>query len=377
MAIDKTTKIIGISVLAVAVILFIINIFFMTGVAINDDYSIVIGSLLRLTGEDGSNWGVASKNGIDLAVKDINTRGGILGKNLVVDHQDYQGNIDLAVNAFRNLVDVKGIDIIIGTTWTPEALALMNIADYEKVIMISPSLGVKEFNENSPYLFNTWPHDFLLSEKLAEIVYEKGYRKVAIIGEEQPWTKEQTNAFTKRFESLGGDIVLKLEPLPGTTEVTTEALKIKNSDADVIVATSGSVLVGINIIKRAKEIGVDLPIYSVTVDDFVIKASDGAYEDMIYLTSLTPDTDFKNRYEDTYNLDIVIGADTAYDAVMLIAKAIEETGSTNTEILQKYLNNIKEYQGVSGHLKSDGKGGFTKDFVIMKVVDGKAVEIQE
>mgnify|MGYP001611955464 FL=1 len=46
-----------------------------------------------------------------------------------------------------------------------------------------------------------------------------------------------------------------------------------------------------------------------------------------------------------YGQDVEIGADSAYDAVMLIAKAMEETGSTDTEIVQKYLNKVSEYSG--------------------------------
>jgi ABC-type branched-subunit amino acid transport system substrate-binding protein len=71
------------------------------------------------------------------------------------------------------------------------------------------------------------------------------------------------------------------------------------------------------------------------------------------------------------------GADGAYDAVMIIAKAIKETKSLDTKVLAEYLVGIKEYKGVSGTLISDGKGGFEKDGVIMKVKNGKPVKLPE
>ncbi|MFH1358271.1 MAG: ABC transporter substrate-binding protein [archaeon] len=368
-------KIIAIVTILVVALL-AINTFFITEFSIkNNKDTINLGSILILTNE-GSSWGIASKNGIDLAVKDINDGGGINSKKLIVNHQDSQGDPTKAINAFRNLVDVQDIDIIIGTTWTPAGLALKDLARDNKVLMISPSLGVKDFNENSEFLFNTWPHDYILSKNLADLVYKEGHRKVAMIGAQQPWVKDQTIAFKSRFEELGGKVEVLVEPLPGETEVTTDALKIKNAkNIDAVVVTSGEYIIGVSVVKRIKEIGVNLPLYSVTVDNAIIEASDGAYNDMIFLTSLTPTKDFEQRYKQTFNQDIDIGADSAYDAVMMIAEAIEQTGSTNPTALQEYLNNIKEYNGVSGHLISDGKGGFTKDFVMMKVKDGKAVEV--
>ncbi len=234
---------------------------------------------------------------------------------------------------------------------------------------------MKEFNEKSRYLFNTWPHDFLLSRQLAEYVYAKGYRNVAIIGAQEVWVKDQTNNFKARFEELGGSVAVLLEPDPSNKVVYSEALKIKNSGADAIVSTTDGVLVGALIAKRAREIGVVLPIYSITIDASTIEAAQGAYEGMEFLTSLTPSPEFKESYEKRYGIPIDIGADSAYDAVMLVAQAMKQTGSEDTAVLQAYLNNIGEYNGVSGHLISDGKGGFSKGYVTEKIINGTAVVI--
>jgi len=334
--------------------------------------TIKLGSVMILSGE-GSNWGNAAKNGIDLAIKEINDAGGIDGKTLSVNHQDNKGDPKDSLSAFRNLVDVQGIEIIIGTTWTPSGLALMDLAHENNVLMISPSLGVKEFNERSPYIFNTWPHDFILSEELARFVYEEGHRKVGVVGAQQTWVKDQTNAFTRTFEELGGSVEVLVEPVPGTTAVSTDALKLKaNEDIDAIVSTADGIVAGVLIVKRARELGVDLPLYSITVDKDVIAASEGSYDGMKYYTSLTPSEEFNAKYEDTYGIPIDIGADSAYDAIMLIAQAMRETGSTDSTSLQEYLNTVDRYNGASGTLVSDGEGGFTKDFVLKTVVDGVA-----
>jgi|APSaa5957512622_1039677.scaffolds.fasta_scaffold00002_57 branched-chain amino acid transport system substrate-binding protein len=340
----------------------------------NSKEEIKIGSILILSGS-GAAWGTASMNGIDMALEKINNNGGINGKTLVVDHQDDQSDAKHALSAFQQLTEVKDIDIVIGTTWSHTGLPLKNLAHEKEVLMVSPSLGKAEFNEESDYLFNTWPHDYILSAELADRVYSKGHRRIALIGAEEVWVKEQTNAFKARFEELGGTIEVLVEPVTTNKNVNSEALKIKNANIDAIVSTTDGIMIGTLVVKKVRELGVALPVYCITMDQDVIDAAEGAYEEMEFLTSLTPTEEFKTAYETKYNIPIDIGASSAYDAVMMIAEAMEATNSEDTTVLSEYLNNIKVYDGVSGHLVSDGTGAFTKTFAVKKIVNGKITDL--
>lgn len=370
----KKSIIIGIMILIAVIALAFIA---FTGFAVKQSESdtIKLGSIGILTGDSGgAAWGIAAKNGIDLAVLDINSRGGVNGKLLSVVHEDDSGDVKKTLSAFQKLTDVDNINIIIGPTWSNLGIPLVNSADKNKIVMISPSLGLKDFNEGGKYLFNTWPHDEVLSTNLADYVYSKGYKKVAIISANHVWVIDQTNAFKKRFEELGGKVLVVTNPNPEDKNVDSDALKIKNNpDVEAIVSTASTVASGTQTVIKARELGVNWPIFSLSMDSQAIKSGNGAYEQMIYLTSLTPTPEFKKRYEETYNQPINIGADSAYDAVMMIARAINATKSTDTSVLADYLGKIKEYDGVSGHLVSDGKRGFTKNYSVMKVEDGNSV----
>jgi len=120
-----------------------------------------------------------------------------------------------------------------------------------------------------------------------------------------------------------------------------------------------------------------LPIYSVTIDDGLLAKCNGKCEGLTFLTYLTPTKNFEQRYKAVYGGDIQMGADSAYDAVMMIAQAMKATKSTDPDKVKDYMSSIKEYDGVSGHLKSDGIRAFTKPYVIKKVVGGKAVTVTE
>jgi branched-chain amino acid transport system substrate-binding protein len=336
------------------------------------DEPITLGSILILTGE-GSSWGQSARNGIDLAVEDLNSNGGVLGRTIAVDHQDDKSSTKGSLQAYQYLTDVKNVDIIIGTTWSFTGLPLVPLAQEDEVLIVSPSLGVAEFNEASEYLFNTWPHDYILSSTLADYVFAEGHDKVAVFGAEEVWVKDQTRAFVERFTELGGTSIV-FEPQGTDTDLSTESLQIKNSDVDAVILTSGAINLGPRAAKKMREMGVNVPFYSMSLDSNIIGASSGAYDGTVFLTFLTPDLLWESRYVSTYGKALEIGGDSAYDAVMMIASAMEATGSTDTAVLQEYLNSISVYEGVSGTLVSDGKGGFTKDYVVMEVVNSIAVE---
>lgn len=292
-------------------------------------------------------------------------------------HQDDNSDPKKSLSAFQKLTEIDKVNFIIGTTWSHTGLPLVNLAKQKQTVMISPSLGVKEFNEANEYLFNTWPHDYLLSEKLAEHVFNKGFRQVAVFGAKQVWVEDQTKAFKNKFESLGGKIELLLEPQITNTDLKTEVLKLKNNPKaqSIIMLTDGQNLTSI-FAKRMKEQEISLPTYSITLDNKIIDDCQGACDNFIFLTFLTPDPEFGTKYKTIYNREVEIGADSAYDAVMLLAQAMKETKSENPNVIKDYLANIKNYNGASGNLTSDGKRGFIKPFVEKIIKNGKSQNLK-
>jgi branched-chain amino acid transport system substrate-binding protein len=345
--------------------------------AANETGPIKIGAIMILTGE-GASWGEASRNGMALALEDINKNGGINGREVVGIYEDDGSQPQKAVAAFQKLTQSDNVQFIIGPNWSNTGIAVKDLAAQARVIMISPSLGVAEFNESSEYLFNTWPHDYILSEKLAEYVYGRGHRSVALLGAQQVWVDEQTAHFKERFEELGGKVALLSEPPLDTTDMRTEIAKIKTDktiDA-VVMTTDGYALTSITA-QQLRALGVTLPMYSVTVDNQRVADCGASCEGMIFPTFLTPTAEFEQRYKATYDREVEIGADSAYDAVMMLAEAMRETGSTDPDTVKKYLAGITTYEGASGDLIADGKRNFVKEFVLKQVRNGVAVTIEE
>lgn len=364
--------------LPVAALLIVVVALLGYGVRGETEESVIsLGGVMILSGE-GASWGEASKNGMELAIKDLNERGGVNGKKVRGIYEDDGSDPQKAVSAFRKLVDSDHVKFIVGPNWSKTGLAIAPLADAAKAVVVSPSLGVREFNEASSYLFNTWQHDDILSAKLADIVYAKGHRRVALFGAQDPWVKVQTQAFKARFEELGGKVARVYEPTTETTDERTEIQKVladKSIDA-VVMTTDGYSLTYIGA-RQLRELGSTLPMFNITVDEKILADCGADCDGMIFPTSLTPTKEFETKYKAAYNREVEIGADSAYDAVMMIAEAMEATNSEDPDVVKEYMASIKTYEGVSGTLVSDGKRAFTKDYLLKRSEGGVPVTIVE
>ena len=340
-----------------------------TGAATAEE-PIKIGGILMMSGKHAT-WGVNAERGASMAIADINAKGGVLGRPLKLIVEDNQGdNAKIAVTSLHKL-NSEGVKFVLGPNWSPSGLSVAPVACEAGVVMISPSLGVAGFNEECDYIFNVWPHDDSLSTLVGKHAVSLGYTKIAVLGSQQVWEEAQARAVKEGVVAAGGDVLLEIAQ-EGERDFEAEATKIKAFGPDAVVLTSYS---NIDIAaKRVRELGVEAPFFSVTLDQDLVSRAPKAFEGAVIATSFTPSAAHVAKYVAKYNEEPDIGgADTGYDAVMLLAEAMKATKSTDPAKVKDYLNGLETYDGVSGHLTFDGKGAVTKPPVFKVVKDGKIV----
>lgn len=333
------------------------------------DKPIKLGAILQLTGS-GAAWGENAQKGATLAIEEINQQGGILGKQLEITFEDDQTNAKAAVSALRKL-NSQNIKLILGPSWSRQGLATAPIACQEEVVMISPSLGVAEFNEACDFLFNLWPHDAELSKTLGKNIFEQGFRKIAILGSLEVWEMEQANAVKRGFEEAGGEVVVFELVQAEQKEFRTEAAKIKASDAEAVVLTNYAFMH--LAAKQIKGMNIDLPFFAVLIDEDRITGAEGAFEGTVVITAFTPNESFVEKFRAKYGTQPDIGADTSYDVVKLFVAAIKNTDSTDPVKVKEYLNSLKKVNGASGKLTFDNQGSVTKEVQFKEVKNNKLV----
>ena len=331
--------------------------------------TIRVGTLLCLTG-DCAEWGENSLRGLQLAAEEINGSGGGLGKQveLVVQDSEETTNVANAVSGYQQLVR-GGVEYIVGPSWTPAGLAIHPIAAGADTLITSPSLGVAEFNEAADNIFNTWTHDAIATEALAELAIEKGWRRAAIFSSKQAWEQTQGNVFEETFTALGGEVVFKVEPHEDTTDLRTGALKMVNANPDVVVFSNFAHM-GIAA-KELMHFGYEGAQLSVLMDESRVEIAQGGLEGTIYAQYPAASQDFVEMYSAKFGEEPGITADTAYDALMLYAVAIEKAETVDTAVVKDVLNNMNTYKGASGEMVFDGKGGVIRDVVFWTVEGGE------
>lgn len=333
-----------------------------------------VGALLYLTGA-GAEIGENSLKGMQLAVKEINESGGVLGKKLnIIVEDSLEDDISNTITGYRSLTR-KGINFIIGPTWTPAGLALYPVASKEDVVLISPSLGVAEFNESGDNIFNTWPHDDDGTRYLAKFVYDSGIKSVAIFSSKQPWEKLQGDAFEEEFKRLGGNVLIKLEPQVDTNDFKTEVAKIRSVNPEAVVFTNYTPMA--IAAKTLSDTGFSGKKFAVLMDQGRVDAALGSLENTIYVQNPPATESFQEAFRNEFGVEPQVSADTAYDAVYWLVNAIEDTESLSVDKIKDKMNSYLDFSGASGYFEFDGKGGVIKDPKLYIVSNNKMISYEE
>jgi len=325
-----------------------------------EERPIKIGVLACLSGECAE-WGNNTLRGVTLATEEINTRGGVLGRQLEIVIQDTREASSgvAAVSAFRQLSSQQDISYFVGPTWTPAGLALAPIASNMKnIIVTSPSLGVADFNEHGDNLFNTWPHDENGTRALARYAFEKGWHRAAIFSSQQPWEQAQGEIFAEEMTRLGGSVVAHVEPLPDTYDLKTEALRIRRTNPDVVFFSNTNRL-GVAA-REIRQFGYSGPVLAALLDETRLQDGMGALNGAITARYPEASPEFQQRFQQRFGEPAGITADTAYDTVMLYAAAIEQMKTMKVAIIKDAIQRI-ELDGASGRISFNSRGSIQRD----------------
>jgi len=367
--------IIGIVVIIVAAIIFTQN--------RNDSNEIRIGAILPLTG-DGAMYGQMARMAIDLAVQEINSDGGIKGKNIIVIYEDTQLDPKIATQAVQKLITVDKVLAIVGPMASNTLLAVAPEVERNKVILISPSATSQEITNAGDYIFRTIVSDIYDGTAMAQYAYnERNYRRVAVFYVNEAGPKGVSQAFIQEFVRLGGSIVSEEAGTRDGADFRSQITKIKNSNPDAAYF-AGYAKETVIFLKQAKELNLDkqLMTHQLIDDPDVIKRAGDTANDVIFTTpKLTPETGggavkmFFDKFQNQYGQQPENFAPNAYDAVNLLAHAMRDSGISDESIKQG-LYNVREYDGASGRITIDENGDVIQPMMIMRIDSGRAIPIK-
>jgi len=271
----------------------------------------------------------------------------------------------------KKLVEIDGVKVIVGGMTSGASMTSGPYLAGKRILMVTPSATSPLISEQpwKEWLFRTTPHDAFQGEVLAEVVLDKGFTKLATIVQDNPYGVGLEKALIDALKAKGwtGKHVVTIHFDPAKKDYRTELDIIKGHNPDVVLAVTYAED-GIIVFKQALEMG---------LDKIAWLGCDGNYGDGMFAEPKSAEfmekaiiagtraagpsgaiyDKFAADYEAFTGKEPSVYCDTTYDAIKLIALAIERAGVYEGAAVRNALLEIgQDYNGASGIITFDDKG---------------------
>jgi branched-chain amino acid transport system substrate-binding protein len=314
-----------------------------------------------------------------IAIDEINEAGGIDGRQFELIIEDDQYNTAKSVDAYEKLVNIDGVDFILANTYG-SIFALAEKAKKDKVILIDPLDCNSELAGLNDNVFCLATDSESIAEILSDNAEKQGFDKVGILY----WNSDMfmpliKNVFEKEFD---GEIVLSEAYVAGTKDFKTQLTKMINRDADAIVML-GYDETGIAM-KQARELGFRGQFYATgtLTSPPLQEAAQGTAEGVLFgfwdaPKSEEPTKSFTESFIAVQGRPAILDLASypSYDAVNVLALAIDNANSLNIKKVKSELLQIQGYKGVIGDVSFAEDGSARIRESVFKLVNGVPVKL--
>ncbi|HTL37052.1 MAG TPA: ABC transporter substrate-binding protein, partial [Kofleriaceae bacterium] len=197
--------------------------------------AIVIGHYASMTGAQAT-FGISTDQAIRLAIKERNAKGGVKGRQITLQTIDDAGKQTEAATAVTRLINDHHAVAILGEVASSLSLAGGQIAQKNKVPMISPSSTNPDVTDIGDYIFRVCFLDDFQGWVDAKFATEnlKAKKAAIIYDQAQAYSSGLADYFDKAFKEMGGTIVTKQAYTGGNLEISSQLQSIKSSGAEVV-----------------------------------------------------------------------------------------------------------------------------------------------
>lgn len=291
-----------------------------------------IGVMESVTGP-GETYGNVAVQAKQMAVDEINAAGGVNGRMIELIVEDEKCNAQDAITAYRKLTDVDGVKIILGTSCSGAMLGAAPLAEEEGVVMFSGLATNPDIANAGDYIFRTAMSDAQVGIDTGNVLWADGVRTLATITEATDYAEGVRRTSVEQFENRGGQVVAEERYASDVTDFRSQLTKLLNANPDGLHVAAQAEFAGGTIVKQARELGYEGPIYSdiVPIGTTALEIAGDAATGMKAITAdLDPAnskaqeviSNFRDRY-DYVTLQWYLGS--AYDDVYITAECLKQT----------------------------------------------------
>lgn len=352
--------------------------------------SIKIGSILSVTGP-AAFLGEDMKAGMELAVEEINAKGGVAGRKIDWTFYDAESQTQKGLTATRRLLDQDKVDMIVGGgNMSGMAIAMLGLTEKAGLPFMSTegAMDIVMPVAERQWTFKSTADDEQVMERLADYFAKKGIKKVAFLADSSGFGQSAVGQLKKVAARRGLDVMYETFN-PSDTDMTPQLGKIKEANVQSIICWTVTPA-GVVFLKQAQQLGLDklnlIHSYGFVDQRYMQLAGDAARNLLLVSVKFPvgadlPDSDpqkariaaLTRNFEAKFKRKPNQFAAQTYDAIYLVSAAIEKAGGTDRTKVRDALRGINNWPGVGGvfNFSKERHSGLSKeDLVLVNYRDG-------
>jgi branched-chain amino acid transport system substrate-binding protein len=354
---------------------------------------IKIGAILAETGP-ASFLGGPEARSLKMLADEINGAGGINGATIKLVIKDSGASPEKAISFAKQLIEEEKVFAIIGPSTSGETLKIKKLCEKAGVILISCASAELIVNPVAGHVFKVAPSDSFAARKIFETMNRMGIAKIAVVTGNTGFGKAGKKQLTKIAPEYKVDIVASEVYDKKANDLSALVAKLK-ANKDIQGVVNWSVVPAQSIIaKNMRQAGWDVPLFQSHgfANIKYVEAAGAAAEGIIFPASRLivaesmsdgPKKDFllkfKSDYETLYKEEASTFAGHSYDALKILAMAVEQGGADKKKVRTE-IENLTGYFGTAGEFNfsaADHNGLGIDAFTMITVKDGKFVPFEK
>jgi branched-chain amino acid transport system substrate-binding protein len=339
-----------------------------------------VGAYLSLSGENTA-FGTDTREGIELAVTEINKAGGIKKLPMKVLFEDDKSNANEANNKVLQLIDRDKVVALLGEVASSRSRAGGIVANKKHIPMITPSSTNPDVTKVGPFVFRVCFTDDVQGQMGAEfIVNTLKKKKIAILfASDDLYSSGLAQEFRDYAKKIGGEIVKEKSFLQKETNFSTYIREIKDAKPDIIYAPIYyQAMVPIARQAAAEGIKGDMFVGGDGWDaEELLKDAGNEMEGAYFTNHYAPGVPWPNaqkfltNYTERFKRSPTSLAAMGYDAAMLLADAIGRAKSDTPESIRDAIATTKDFPGATGNITINAERNADKAIVIVQIKEKK------
>ena len=335
------------------------------GVVTEAQGPIRVGASLSLTGTYAK-LGKNQHEGYQLCEKDLNAKGGLLGRKVQFVVYDDQSMPPTGVRLYEKLITEDKVDVVMGPYSSPITEAVANVTEKYKKIMVTPLAATTSIFRKEPrrkYLFMVLSPAEVYLEGLVDMAVKRGLKTLAVVNEDTLFSKAAASGAVELAKKKGMQVVFTEAYPKGNTDFSALLTKVKATNPDVLAAAT-YFDDAVALTRQMKELNVNPKMYGVTVGGDLPEFYDTLKGNAEYIYGATQwepvlnypgNKEWFESYKAEFKHEPSYHSAAGYAGCLVYAEGVKRAGSLDADKVREQLLKL-ETRTMFGDYRVDGDG---------------------